>query len=106
MGIKQLTAVPRTALSGGALGALVGGSLAAVQNTYQVAKGEIKSRDAVSNIVKESLGSGVATAAGATVISGLGIGGWIGVAGFMFVSSAAKGLWDSRVCGPLPKKLT
>jgi hypothetical protein len=104
MNVKTITAVPRSAIAGGALGALIGGSIAAAQNSYHVARGDIKCVEGIKNIFKESVGSGLSGSAGAAIVTGLGLSGFMGFTGFLVVSSAAKGLWDSVAYEPIPKK--
>jgi hypothetical protein len=77
------------------MGAVVGGTVSAIGNTYKVAKGEQKSSEAVANVAKETVGTGIATATGAASMAALGLGGLIGLAGFAVVASLTKGFLDS-----------
>jgi hypothetical protein len=93
--IEKLTAISRSAAMLGAMGAVVGGTIAAIENTQKVAKGERNSAEAIANVAKETLGTGISTAAGAAAMAALGIGGLIGLAGFTAVATISKGLLDS-----------
>ena len=77
------------------MGAVFGGTIAAIGNTYQVAKGERKSAQAITNVAKETIGSGISTAAAAATMAALGMGGLIGLAGFAAVATISKGFLDS-----------
>ena len=59
----------------GVMGAVVGGTFAAIDNIQKVAKGEQKSDEAIANVAKESLGTGLSTATATAVMASLGIGG-------------------------------
>ncbi len=50
-------------------------------------------------MVKDSVGTVLATATGAAVVTGLGIGGLLGILSFMTTSGLSKGWWDAAV-GP------
>jgi len=91
----KLSSVSQSAAVLGAMGAVMGGTISAIGNTYKVAKGEQNSGEAIANVAKETFGSGVSTAAGAAAMSALGIGGIIGLAGFAAVATITKGLLDS-----------
>ena len=90
-----LTSISRSALMLGAMGAVVGGTIAAIDNVQKVAKGEQKGDEAVANVAKETLGTGLSTAAAAAAMAALGIGGLVGLAGFAAVATVSKGFLDS-----------
>jgi hypothetical protein len=79
----------------GAMGAVFGGAIATVENSYKVAKGEQKAPEAIANVAKETFGSGISTAAAAATMAALGIGGLMGLAGFAAVATITKGFLDS-----------
>lgn len=91
----RLTSISRSAVMLGAMGAVVGGTIAAIDNIQKVAKGEQKSDEAVANVAKETLGTGLSTAAAASAMAALGIEGLVGLAGFAAVATVSKGLLDS-----------
>jgi hypothetical protein len=93
----KLTSASQSAAVLGAMGAVMGGTISAIGNTYKVAKGEQNSAEAIANVAKETVGSGVSTAAGAAAMAALGIGGLIGLAGFAAVATITKGLMDSML---------
>ena len=71
--------------------------VAALGNTYKVAKGEIGVDTAIANVARETVGTGIATAAGGAAVTALGLGGMVGLVGFAAVATACKGAWDSAV---------
>jgi hypothetical protein len=81
----------------GVFGAVAGGTVAAVTNSMRVAKGEISGSEAVSNVAKESVGTGLSTAAGMAAMRALGAGGFVGFIAFFAVAGLAKVIWDSVV---------
>jgi hypothetical protein len=91
----KLGTVTRSAATLGTMGAVLGGTISAIGNTYQVARGEKKGTEAIANVAKETVGSGLSTATAAATMAALGIGGLIGLAGFAAVASITKGLLDS-----------
>jgi hypothetical protein len=97
--LGKVRSVPQSAAMLGTMGAVVGGTVSAIGNTYKVAKGEQRSADALANVAKETVGSGISTAAAAATITALGIGGLIGFASFAAVASISKGLLDSILYG-------
>ena len=99
----RLSSISRSAVMLGAMGAVVGGTVAAVDNIQKVAKGEQKSDEAIANVAKETLGTGLSTATAAAVMASLGIGGLVGVAGFAAVATVSKGLLDSVLFCPKEK---
>ncbi len=97
--IGKLTAVPTTAASAIKLGAIVGGTLSMIQNTYRVSQGRINAREAAANVAKDTVGTGLSTAVGAVVVTGLGVSGLLGIVGFMTISGLSKELWDTVAHG-------
>jgi hypothetical protein len=91
----KLGSIPQSAAIMGTMGAVVGGTIAAIENTYKVAKGQRKGSDAIANVTKETVGSGISTAAAAVSMAALGVGGLIGLAGFAAVATITKSLMDS-----------
>jgi hypothetical protein len=87
--------ITQSAIKMGAMGAVIGGTVAVVGNSYQVAKGTQSSAQAVTNVAKETLGSGISTAAAAAAVATLGIGGLLGLAGFAAVATISKGFLDT-----------
>jgi hypothetical protein len=87
--------ISQSAIKMGAMGAAIGGTIAAIGNGYQVAKGTQSSAQAVSNVAKETVGSGISTAAAAAAVAALGIGGLLGLAGFAAVATISKGFLDT-----------
>jgi hypothetical protein len=95
----NLASISKSAAMLGIMGAVLGGTIAVIENTYKVAKGEKKSAEAVANIAKETVGSGISVATAAATMAALGIGGLIGLAGFAAVATISKGLLDSILYG-------
>jgi hypothetical protein len=93
--IEKLSSISRSAAMLGAMGAVAGGMIAVIENAQKVAKGQRKSAEAIANVAKETLSTGLSTAAGAAAMAALGIGGLIGLAGFTAVATISKGLLDS-----------
>ena len=99
----KLTSISQSAVALGAMGAVVGGTIAAIDNIQKVAKGEQKSDEAFANVAKETLGTGLSTAAAAAAMASLGIGGLVGLAGFAAVATVSKKLLDSILFCPKEK---
>ena len=97
--IGRRAAVPVTTVSALKLGAIVGGAISVFQNAHRVSRRPIQPGQAAANVVKDTVGSGLASAAGAAVVTGLGIGGLRGIVSFMTISGLSKGWWDAAV-GP------
>jgi len=91
----KIVAISNSAVVSGTLGMIVGGAVSAASNSYQVARGGLSPTNAVSNVAKEAVGTGVSTAAAGAAVTALGLGGFWGIAGFLIVASFAKGIWDS-----------
>jgi hypothetical protein len=84
----------------GVFGAVAGGTIAAVSNSVRVAKGELSGPEAVSNIAKETVGTGLSTAAGMAAMRALGSGGILGFIAFFAVAGVVKTIWDSVASAP------
>lgn len=91
----KLTSITGSAAILGVMGAVMGDTVAAIENTQKAAKGERQSAEAVANVAKEALGTGMSTAAAAAAMAALGIGGLLGLAGFAAVATISKGFLDS-----------
>lgn len=91
----RMVAISNSAVVSGTLGAIVGGTVSAASNSYKVARGEMRTADAVTASAKEAVGTGVSTAAAGAAVTALGLSGFLGIAGFLVVASFAKGFWDS-----------
>jgi hypothetical protein len=87
--------VPRATLAMGGLGAIIGGTGAAAKNIRRVKNKEIEREDAVRDTLRESAGTGLATAAGTAVIGVAGVTGLLSLAGMLAVATGAKYLWDT-----------
>jgi len=84
----------------GVFGAVAGGTIAAVSNSVRVARGELLGPEAVSNVTKETVGTGLSTAAGMAAMRALGSGGVVGFVVFFAIAGLAKVIWDSVVSNP------
>ncbi len=102
--VVRASSVPAVAASAGKIGAVAGGVVSAMHNTYRFGRGDIKATEAISNVVKDTVGTGLATAAGAVAITMVGITGLVGVAGFVTVAALTKGAWDSMFYNTEKKK--
>ena len=79
----------------GVFGAVAGGTIAAVSNSVRVARGELSGPEAVSNVAKETVGTGLSTAAGVAAMRALGSGGIVGLIAFLVVAGVVKSIWDA-----------
>jgi len=84
----------------GVFGAVAGGTIAAVSNSVRVAKGELSGPEAISNVAKETVGTGLCTAAGMAAVRALGSGGIVGLIAFFAAAGIVKIIWDSVVSSP------
>jgi hypothetical protein len=91
----SVATVTNTAAKMGVMGAIVGGAVTAVQDSYKIARGEMKTQEAIGHTAKEAVGTGVASATAAAAVSALGLGGLVGLGGFLILGSLVKGVWDS-----------
>lgn len=80
----------------GALGAVVGGTVATAKDMKRVKEGEMTKTEAAADIGKEAVGTGLATAAGVAVTGLFGIGGLLGIVSIVGVASGTKYLWDKK----------
>jgi hypothetical protein len=92
---KRLPAVPTAAAGYGAAGAIAGAAVSTIKNYRKLMKKEISVADAVSDTFKQSLGTGIASAIGMTVITLVGLEGILATAGIMVVAGFAKESIDS-----------
>jgi hypothetical protein len=74
---------------------LAGGTFSTVDNSIRAIKGEISGQKAISNVAKETVGTGLSAAAGMVAMRALGYGGIVGIVIFYAAASLAKGFWDS-----------
>jgi hypothetical protein len=95
MSTGKVGSVSQSAATLGAMGAVMGGTVSAIGNTLKVVNGEESRRAAISNVAKDTLGSGISSATGAAAMAALGIGGLLGIAGFAAVATITKGILDS-----------
>ncbi len=79
----------------GAMGAIVGGALAAAQAIPMVKNKQIDAGQAVGEVVREAAGTGVATAAGACVAGAASLGGFVSLLAMFGVATGVKYLWNS-----------
>lgn len=78
----------------GTVGAVVGGTVAVARDIRRVKDGSMTKSEAVGDVAKESLGTGLSAAAGVAVAGTLGMGGALGLLGIVGVASGTKYLWD------------
>jgi hypothetical protein len=97
MNAGRIGSVTQSAATLGAMGAVMGGTISAIGNTFKVVNGDISRSDAISNVAKDTLGSGISSAAGAAAMAALGLGGLFGIAGFAAVATITKGVLDSAL---------
>ena len=81
----------------GILGGLVGGTAAAAKNIKDYRNGDVTETQAAIEVGKETLGAGVATAAGAAAAGLVGTSVVASVLAVITVSTGAKFLWDMGV---------
>lgn len=79
------------------IGAVAGGAVSTIQNTYNVARGQVTVNEAVANVAKDTVGTGLASVVGTVAITVFGVGGILGLVGFLGVTAVSKGFWDSIV---------
>ncbi len=82
--------------SSAGIGTVIGGAVATVQDVNRVHKGEMTKGEAVADVGKEAVGTGLSTAAGVAVVGALGIGGLLGLIGIVGVAVGTKHLWDKQ----------
>ena len=88
---------PRATLAMGAVGAVVGGSVAAARNIGKVHHDEMTRQEAVVDTIKEAGTTGVSTAAGAAVVSAAGLTGALSLVGMIGVAVGVKYLADKAL---------
>ena len=88
--------LPAATTAAGSVGAVVGGTVAAARDMKRVNEGIMTKGEAVADVGKEAVGTGLATAAGVAVTGALGITGLLGLASIVGVSAGAKYLWNKR----------
>jgi hypothetical protein len=74
---------------------IVGGAASAAANIRRLNNGEIEKGEAVKNVVRDSAGAGVATAAATAVVGALRLGGLLSVVGLLTTATATKYLYDT-----------
>lgn len=90
-------AAPRAATAMGAVGALVGGVVAAANNYDKVSKHEMTREEAVKNTLREAGTTGLATAAATVVVGAVGGTGLLALAGMVFVAAGTKRAVDRLI---------
>ncbi len=96
------TAVGATATAGTVVGAVV----ATARDVKRVKDGDMTRAEAVADVGKEAVGTGLSAATGVAVVGALGIGGLLGLVGIVGVASGAKYLWDKQFgYKPKPKQI-
>jgi len=85
---------PRASLAMGAVGAVIGGSMAVSRNMVRVRDKEITREDAVRDVLRESGSTGISTAMGTAAVSAAGLTGVLSLAGFVVVAAGARYLAD------------
>jgi hypothetical protein len=91
---RPATTTP-SALAMGGVGMIVGGSASAAANIRRLNGGEIEKGEAVKNVVRDSAGAGIATAAATAVVGALRLGGLLSVVGLLATATATKYLYDT-----------
>lgn len=97
MALAQTTSkmlLPAATSAAGSAGVIVGGTVATARDIKRVKDGEMTKSQAVVDVAKESVGTGLSTAAGVAVVGALGFGGLLGILGFVGVASGTKYLWN------------
>jgi hypothetical protein len=88
---------PRASLAMGAVGAVIGGSMAVSRNMGRVRDKEITRDEAVRDVLRESGCTGFSTAMGTAVVSAAGLTGVLSLAGFVAAAVGARYLVDRAV---------
>jgi hypothetical protein len=91
---RQVSATS-SALTMGGFGMIVGAAGSAAANIRRLNNNEIERGQAMKNVVRDSVGAGVATAAATAVAGALRLGGLFNVAGLLTVATATKYLYDT-----------
>ena len=93
---RQLSATP-SALAMGGFGMIVGAASSAAANIRRLNNGDIERGQALKNVVRDSVGAGVATAAATAVVGALRLGGLFNVAGLLTMATATKYMYDTAL---------
>ncbi|WP_027179988.1 magnetosome protein MamC [Maridesulfovibrio bastinii] len=96
--------LPAAVTASGTVGAVVGGTVAVAKDIKKVKDGSMTKKEAAGDVARESLGTGLSTAAGVAVIGAAGIGGVVGLLGIVGVASGTKYLWDKAFASKAEKK--
>ncbi len=96
MALTSRVLLPAAVSASGTVGAVVGGTVAAAKDIKRVRDGVMTKGQAAADIGKESIGTGLSTAAGVAVTGALGIGGLLGLAGVVGVAAGTKYLWNKK----------
>lgn len=94
----------RATVAMGAVGAIVGGAVAAARNYDKVKTKELSREAAVKDVLKETGTTGLATATATALVSALGFTGLLSLAGIVVVTAGAKHLADKALAGKSPCK--
>lgn len=89
----------RATVAMGAVGAIVGGAVAAARNYDLVQKKERSREAAVKDVLRETGTTGLATATATALVSALGFSGLLSLAGIVVVTAGAKHLADKALTG-------
>jgi len=107
--VKHLASASGAAASGvgyrglwalGGLGMVIGAAVAGAKNIRLVKEGKMQSDQAVGETLKESLGTGLTTAAAGAAAGVLGLSGALGLVGVAALGLGVKYLWDSALTPP------
>jgi hypothetical protein len=79
----------------GGIGAVIGATGAAARNIRQVKEAKMTREEAVRDALKESAGTGLATATATAVVGLAGAGGLFSLAGMLVVATGSKYLFDA-----------
>ena len=88
---------PRATVAMGAVGAVIGGTMAAARDYGKVRKEEMTREEAVRDVLKESGTTGLATATATAVVSVLGLTGLLSLTGIVVVAAGTKHLADKAL---------
>ena len=90
--------VPTVAMGG--VGLVVGAAGASAANIRRVKNGEIEAGRALKNVVRESAGAALATAAATLVVRTIGVSGMVSAAGMLAAATAVKYFYDGAFQPP------
>ncbi len=94
----------RATVAMGAVGAIVGGAVAAAKNYDKVKAKELSRETAVKDVLKETGTTGLATATATALVSALGFTGLLSLAGIVLVTAGTKHLADKALAGRSTRK--